>query len=313
MTKGMSESMKLDFGKVAVMFGGHSAERDVSLNSGKAVLDSLVRQGVDAHKFDPKDKPLTTLLDEEFDRAFIVLHGRGGEDGSLQGALRLFKIPFTGSGPQGSAFAMDKVRSKYLFRGAGLPTAPFEVVRKSESLDAEAILNRLDGRVMVKPANEGSSIGMAQASTADELREAIAQAWQYDDEVLVEQWITGRELTVSILNGEALPVIEMRTPNEFYDYEAKYQSQTTEYLCPAPIAPELTSRVQALAESAFTLLGCGGWGRVDFLVDENDEPNLLEVNTVPGMTQTSLVPKAALASGMNFDHLVMTILRGSLG
>ena len=166
---------------------------------------------------------------------------------------------------------------------------------------------------MVKPANEGSSIGMAQTSTPNELREAIAQAWQYDDEVLIEQWITGRELTVSILNGEALPVIEMRTPNEFYDYEAKYQSQTTEYLCPAPIAPELTARVQALAESAFTLLGCGGWGRVDFLVDENDEPNLLEVNTVPGMTQTSLVPKAALANGMNFDHLVMTILRGSLG
>mgnify|MGYP000489128422 CR=1 FL=1 len=304
--------MKLDFGKVAVMFGGNSAEREVSLNSGRAVLDSLVRQGIDAHAFDPKDKALTELLHDEFDRVFIVLHGRGGEDGSLQGALNLLNLPYTGSGSQGSAFAMDKVRSKYLFVGAGLPTAPFDVVTRGTPFGTEAIFNRLNGHVMVKPANEGSSIGMTQANSVASLNTAIDKAFEYDADVLIEQWITGREVTVSILNGQALPVIEMRTPNEFYNYDAKYLSGTTEYLCPAPLDAELTEQVQRLAEQAFKLLGCTGWGRVDFLLDENNQPNILEVNTVPGMTTTSLVPKAALANGMNFDQLVVAILRGSL-
>ena len=304
--------MRLDFGKVAVMFGGNSAEREVSLNSGQAVLEALLNQGIDAHKFDPKDKALTDLIDEGFDRVFIVLHGRGGEDGCLQGALQLLNIPFTGSGPQGSALAMDKVRSKYLFVGAGLPTAPFAVVNRGEAFDASEIIKNLGGHVMVKPANEGSSIGMAQATSVEELQRAIENAFEFDRDVLVEQWISGREVTVSILNDEALPIIEMRTPNEFYDYDAKYRSGTTEYLCPAPLDKALTAQIQDLAERAFSLLGCSGWGRVDFLLDENNEPNILEVNTVPGMTKTSLVPKAALASGTNFDQLVMAILTGSL-
>lgn len=307
----MSETMKLDFGKVAVMFGGNSAEREVSLNSGQAVLEALQSVGLDAHKFDPRDKPITDLITEEFDRVFIVLHGRGGEDGSLQGALKLFQIPFTGSDSQGSALAMDKVRSKIMFVGANLPTAPFEVVKKSQPFNSNDLLQKLAGRVMVKPANEGSSIGMTQAKTVLELEDAIMTAFEYDEEVLVEQWVTGSELTVSILNGEALPVIEMRTPHEFYDYDAKYKSTDTEYLCPAPISEALTEQVQKLAVEAFALLGCSGWGRVDFMIDQNGQPNLLEVNTVPGMTQTSLVPKAAKAKGVSFEQLVLKILAGS--
>lgn len=307
----MSETMKLDFGKVAVMFGGKSAEREVSLKSGQAVLEALQSIGLDAHKFDPRDKKITDLIEDDYDRAFIVLHGRGGEDGSLQGALSLFNIPFTGSSAQGSALAMDKVRSKVMFVGANLPTAPFEIVRKNEDHNSAKLLSALGGHVMVKPANEGSSIGMAQAQTVLELEDALVTASEYDDEVLVEQWITGRELTVSILNDEALPVIEMRTPNEFYDYDAKYKSAETEYLCPAPIDQEVTAEIQKLAVEAFKLLGCSGWGRVDFILDESGTPNLLEVNTVPGMTTTSLVPKAAKAKGISFEQLVLKILAGS--
>jgi len=309
----MSETMKLDFGKVAVMFGGNSAEREVSLDSGQAVLEALQHKGVDAHKFDPKETPVIELLNQEFDRVFIVLHGRGGEDGSLQGMLNLLDIPYTGSGSQGSAFAMDKVRSKYLFLGAELPSAPFCVVNRHKAFDAESILAKLNGHVMVKPANEGSSIGISQATTVSELQHAIGAAFEYDEDVLVEQWVTGREVTVSILNGEALPIIEMRTPRQFYDYDAKYKSTNTEYICPAPLDEILTKQIKEIAVSAFSLLGCSGWGRVDFIIDESGQPNLLEVNTVPGMTVTSLVPKAANVAGLNFEQLVLAILRGSLG
>lgn len=300
------------FGKVAVMFGGESAEREVSLASGQAVLTALESVGVNAHAFDPKDKKLDDLLVEGFDRVFIVLHGRGGEDGSLQGALSLMQLPFTGSGPQGSAFAMDKVRSKYLFKGADLPTAPFIVARKSKPLDLAVTLNALNNRVMVKPANEGSSIGMSQAKTVEELEKALAIAFKHDDEVLIEQWVTGREVTVSILNDTAMPLIEMRTPNEFYDFEAKYKSSTTEYLCPAPIDNELADQIKAIAVRAFELVGGRSWGRVDFLIDEHNQPYLLEINTVPGMTPSSLVPKSAANLGLSFEQLVITILEDTM-
>lgn len=300
------------FGKVAVMFGGESAEREVSLKSGNAVLEALQRQGVDAHAFDPKGQDVHLITEQNFDRVFIVLHGRGGEDGSLQGALKYMGLPFTGTDAQGSAFAMDKVRSKYLFLGANIPTAPFVVVDKEEPFEPEQILTQLNNRVMVKPANEGSSIGMSEAHTVEQLQQAIELAFQYDSEVLIEQWVTGREVTVSIINNNPYPVIEMRTPHEFYDYDAKYLSGDTEYLCPAPLDPELTAQVQKVAKKAFNIVGAKSWGRVDIIIGENNEINVLEVNTVPGMTETSLVPKAAAAQGLNFDQLVLGILTDSL-
>ena len=300
------------FGKVAVLFGGGSAEREVSLNSGKAVLDALQKQGVDAHAFDPKERDIHELAEQKFDRVFIVLHGRGGEDGSLQGALNYMGIPYTGSGSQGSAFAMDKVRSKYLFLGADIPTAPFVVVHKGDEFDCSEILERLNDKVMVKPANEGSSIGMSEAHDAKELQAAIGIAFQYDEEVLIEQWITGKEVTVTVIDNEAFPVIEMRTPHQFYDYDAKYLSGDTEYLCPAPLSSELTEQLQQIAARAFKIVGAKSWGRVDIMIGDNGDINVLEVNTVPGMTETSLVPKSAAANGMNFDQLVLAILADSM-
>lgn len=300
--------MSSKFGKVAVMFGGTSAEREVSLRSGAAVLAALQKQGVDAHAFDPKDQPLSALTSAGFDRVFIVLHGRGGEDGTMQGALQLMGLPYTGSRVLGSALAMDKIRCKWLFQAHGLPTARFLVAEAGKQLNYQDILQQLAGKVMVKPANEGSSIGMSAASTAEELEQALAVATKYDSDVLVEQWIQGREFTVSILNGKALPVVEMRTPRSFYDYEAKYQSTSTEYLCPAPLTAEQTAFLQNAATAAFTAVGASGWGRVDAMLDEQGNFYLLEVNTVPGMTEKSLVPMAAKAAGLSFEQLVLQIL-----
>jgi len=304
--------MSSKFGKVAVMFGGTSAEREVSLKSGAAVLKALQVQGIDAHAFDPKDQPLSALATAAFDRVFIVLHGRGGEDGTMQGALQLLGMPYTGSGVLGSALAMDKIRCKFLFSAHGLPTAPFCVAQKGEDIDYAAMLAQLNGKVMVKPANEGSSIGMSAATTADELQQALALAFDYDDAVLVEQWINGREFTVSMLDGEALPVIEMRTPRAFYDYEAKYQSNSTEYLCPAPISAAQTAALQQAAIAAFKVVGAKGWGRVDAMLDSDGQFRLLEVNTVPGMTEKSLVPMAARAAGYSFEQLVIKILEQAI-
>jgi len=304
--------MSSKFGKVAVMFGGTSAEREVSLKSGAAVLKALQAQGIDAHAFDPKDQPLSALESQAFDRVFIVLHGRGGEDGTMQGALQLHGIPYTGSGVLGSALAMDKIRCKFLFSAHGLPTAPFRVAQKGEPIDYAAMLTELNGKVMVKPANEGSSIGMSAATTPAELEQALALAFDYDDAVLVEQWINGREFTVSMLDGQALPVIEMRTPRAFYDYEAKYQSNSTEYLCPAPITAEQTASLQQAAMAAFKAVGAKGWGRVDAMLDSDGQFRLLEVNTVPGMTEKSLVPMAARAAGYSFEQLVAKILEQAL-
>ncbi len=291
-------------GKVAVMFGGNSAEREVSLRSGKAVLASLLDAGVDAFAFDPQQQALSSLV---ADKVFIVLHGRGGEDGTMQGALQQLGLPYTGSGVLGSALAMDKIRCKWLFQAQGLPTAPFAVVRPDET-DFAGMLESLGGKVMVKPANEGSSIGMSAAATADELASAITTAHQYDDEVLVERWINGREFTIAILNGEVLPIVEMRTPRSFYDYEAKYQANSTEYLCPAPLTAELTQAMQSTALAAFQAVGASGWGRVDLMLDQQGQHYLLEVNTVPGMTEKSLVPMAAKAAGYSFQQLVLAIL-----
>jgi len=304
--------MSGSFGKVAVMFGGTSAEREVSLKSGSAVLKALQAQGIDARAFDPKEQPLSLLAAAGFDRVFIVLHGRGGEDGTMQGALQLLGMPYTGSGVLGSALAMDKIRCKFLFSAHGLPTAPFRVAQKGEAIDYAAMLQELNGKVMVKPANEGSSIGMSAAATPAELEQALALAFEYDDAVLVEQWIHGREFTVSMLDGQALPVIEMRTPRAFYDYEAKYQSNSTEYLCPAPISAEQTTILQQAAIAAFKAVGAKGWGRVDAMLDSDGQFRLLEVNTVPGMTEKSLVPMAARAAGYSFEQLVVKILEQAL-
>ncbi|MCB5228090.1 D-alanine--D-alanine ligase [Alishewanella sp. 16-MA] len=290
--------------KVAVMFGGSSAEREVSLRSGKAVLASLLDAGVNAFAFDPQQEDLSSL---DADKVFIVLHGRGGEDGVMQGALEQRGLPYTGSGVLGSALAMDKIRCKWLFQAQGLPTAAFAVARPGTE-DYAAMLAELGGKVMVKPANEGSSIGMSVAVTAEELAQAIATAHQYDEEVLVERWIEGREFTIAILNGAVLPIVEMRTPRSFYDYEAKYQANSTEYLCPAPLTAELTQAIQKTALAAFQAVGASGWGRVDLMLDQQGQFYLLEVNTVPGMTEKSLVPMAAKAAGYSFQQLVLAIL-----
>jgi D-alanine-D-alanine ligase len=301
-----------NFGKVAVMFGGNSAERDVSLRSGKAVLIALQQAGVDAVAFDPAQQSLTELISGmKADRVFIVLHGRGGEDGTMQGALQLLGLPYTGSGVLGSALAMDKIRCKRLFLAQNLPTAPFAVVHNN-TLDYAELLTELGGKVMVKPANEGSSIGMSAASTAAELEQAIAAALKYDSEILVERWINGREFTIAILGDAVLPIVEMRTPRAFYDYEAKYQANNTEYLCPAPLTAEQTAAMQADALAAFKAVGAWGWGRVDLMLNQQGEHFLLEVNTVPGMTEKSLVPMAAKAAGLSFAELVLTILQQTL-
>ena len=300
------------FGKVAVMFGGNSAERDVSLRSGAAVLKALTDAGVDAFAFDPQQQALTELVEIGAERVFIVLHGRGGEDGTMQGALQLQGLPYTGSGVLGSALAMDKIRCKWLFQAQQLPTAPFAVVHSNDT-DFAGVLASLGGKVMVKPANEGSSIGMSAASTAIELQQAVTAALQYDSEILVERWITGREFTVAMLNDQVLPIVEMRTPRAFYDYEAKYQANSTEYLCPAPLDAEVTAAMQQTAFSAFKAVGASGWGRVDIMLDNSGQHYLLEVNTVPGMTEKSLVPMAAKAAGLSFQQLVLAILAQTQG
>ena len=299
------------FGKVAVLLGGNSAERDVSLKSGQAVLSALLASGIDAIAFDPQIRSLWELKDLNVDRVFIALHGRGGEDGTVQGALEFMNLPYTGSNVLGSALAMDKIRCKHLFKSAGLSTAPYAVVDAKKGFDAKAIIDEFK-KVMVKPSHEGSSIGMAQASSAEELEDALSNAFKFDSQVLVEQWITGREFTITVLGDEVQPVIEMSTPNGFYDYQAKYQSSTTQYHCPADLSQPDTQKLQAMALDAFDLVGASGWGRVDAMQDQQGQFYLLEVNTVPGMTEKSLVPMAAKANGASFEQLVVRILEQTL-
>ena len=293
------------FGRVAVLMGGTAAERPVSLKSGDAVLQALLRQGVDAHGVDVGEDALAWTRDNDYQRAFIVLHGRGGEDGVMQGALEALGMPYTGAGVLGSALGMDKLRTKRVWAGAGMPTPQYAVL-------GEDSLDDLVFPVMVKPACEGSSIGMTKVDNADDLQAAVAQAGQYDDTIIAERWITGKEYTCGILNGEALPLIRLETPHSFYDYDAKYIDDTTQYHCPCGLDPLREKALQTLCLKAFDAAGVSGWGRVDLMVDESGHPWLIEVNTVPGMTDHSLVPMAAKVAGMSFDELVLRILATSL-
>ena len=289
-------------GRVAVLAGGKSAERPVSLKSGAAVHQGLRNLGLIAELVDPADKSVETL--KGFDAAFIALHGRGGEDGVIQGVLEHLEIPYTGSGVMASAIGMDKVRTKQLWKGAGLPTPAFYVSGRDEA--------DLGYPVIVKPAHEGSSIGMAKADNAEELAEALVAAEKFDQDVLVEAWVNGPEYTVAVLGDEALPAIRLQTPHAFYDFEAKYQSDSTEYLCPAGLDDADEQALRQLALTAFRVAGCRGWGRVDVMRDAQGQWQLLEVNTVPGMTDHSLVPMAAKATGRDFDVLVGEILLDAL-
>ena len=303
------------YGRVAVMLGGDSAERAVSLNSGNAVLKALLSAGVDAFAFDTAERQLTDLIAEKVDRVLIMLHGRGGEDGSMQGALQFLKIPYTGSRVLGSALAMDKIHTKQVWQSLGLPTAKYEIADKRhfEAGKCSAIMDKLGNEVMVKPAREGSSIGMARVTSAKQLETAIQDAFKYDNQVLVEQFIDGREFTVSVVQGKALPSIRMSTPHTFYDYSAKYQDNTTEYFCPSGLSDEQESTLAQLCTDAFDALSATGWGRVDVMQDSQTEQfYLLEANTVPGMTEKSLVPKAAAAAGISFQELVLAVLATSM-
>lgn len=305
---------RAEFGKVAVMMGGHSAEREVSLKSGQAILNALQAQGIEAVAFDPAQQPLQALLEQNIDRVFIALHGRGGEDGSMQGALQTLGLPYTGSGILGCALAMDKVRTKQIWQAMGLPVADSVSVspQQRHQIDTQQVMADLGGRVIVKPANEGSSIGMSVANDAEQLATALDIAFQYDQQVLVERWIVGKEYTVGLLAGEALPVIRLQTPHEFYDFAAKYQANDTQYHCPAGLSAEDEQHLQQLAVAAFAGLGCRGWGRIDAMRDEQGNWYLLEANAVPGMTEKSLVPMAAKARGDSFSTLVENILAQTL-
>ena len=299
-----------DFGKVAVLMGGLSAEREVSLNSGARVHQALQTQGVDAHTLDAGHDVLNVLETGNFDRAFIALHGRGGEDGTLQGALEMLGIPYTGSGVLGSALAMDKLRCKYAWLGAGLPTPEFVVLDARSDLNAAA--NTLGLPLIVKPANEGSSIGITKVTAADQLADAWNVASRYDHSVIAERCIAGPEYTASLLDGVALPLIRLETPHAIYDYDAKYHASTTRYFCPCGLPAEQEQTFRQLALRAFEVLGCSGWGRVDFMCDAAGQPWLIEANTVPGMTDHSLVPMAARAAGISFEALVWRILEDTL-
>lgn len=296
----------MNFGKVAVLFGGRSAEREVSLKSGSAVLAALKRGRVDAHAFDPADRDLHALRDEGFDRVFIALHGRFGEDGTVQGALELMGIPYTGSGVMASALAMDKWRTKLVWQAGGLPVPEYEMLDANS--DFEAVARRIGLPLFVKPANEGSSIGVSKVKRLEDLEKAYRDAARHDSLVIAESFIGGGEYTAAIVAGQALPVIKIEPANEFYDYEAKYFRDDTRYLCPSGLSDSDEAEMHRLALRGFELLGGQGWGRVDFLRGENGKLYLLEANTSPGMTDHSLVPMSARQAGISFDQLVLKIL-----
>ena len=296
----------MKFGRVAVMFGGDSAEREISLKSGNAVLAALRHAGVDAHPFDPAERPLVALEDEGFERVFIALHGRGGEDGSLQGALDLMRVPYTGSGVLASALAMDKWRSKLCWQAADI-LVPQCVVRSAAS-DWRAVADRLGLPLFVKPASEGSSIGITKVRSVAELPLAYETAARHDVLVIAESFLSGGEFTVGILGGEALPVIRIVPATDFYDYDAKYFRDDTQYLIPSGLAGEREEAVRALALRAFEVLGGRGWGRIDIMLDGEGRPYCLEANMSPGMTDHSLVPMAARAAGLSFEALVLRVL-----
>jgi D-alanine-D-alanine ligase len=295
-----------DFGKVAVLMGGRSAERPVSLKSGSMVLAALKKKGVNAHAFDPKERGLDALIAEAFDRAFIALHGRYGEDGTIQGALELLGVPYTGSGVLASALALDKWRTKLVWQGCGIPTPRSELLTRSTEFHAVAA--RLGLPLMVKPANEGSSIGMTKVKSARDFPEAYALAANYDRLVIAEAFVDGVELTAGVIGDTPLPLVKLETPREFYDYEAKYVAGDTRYIIPCGLPPGAERIIQDEALRAFQALACSGWGRVDLMLDRAGKPYFLEVNTSPGMTDHSLVPMAARRAGLSFEDLCLRIL-----
>jgi D-alanine-D-alanine ligase len=299
-----------DFGRVAVMLGGDSSEREVSLETGAAVLKALKSRGVDAHAWDPAVNSLREFAHAGFDRVWIALHGPGGEDGALQGALQWLQVPYTGSGVLSSSLAMDKVRSKKLFQCAGIRTPDFVVVRKRS--DARAAVSNFGFPLVVKPAGEGSSVGMTKVFAEHELEAAVDLALGYCSVALAERCIIGDEITVGVLQGRALPTIRIETPRIFYDYQAKYQADSTRYYCPGTANAAEEQRYGELAVAAFNELGCYGWGRIDFMADSEGTPHVLEVNTVPGMTSHSLVPMAAKQAGIDFAELCWRILETSM-
>ncbi len=299
--------------KVAVLLGGISAEREVSLNSGAAVLAGLREGGIDAYPIDPRDVDVTRLKAMGFDKAFIALHGRGGEDGSLQGLLELTGMPYTGSGVMASAISMDKLRSKLLWQGAGLPVAPWVALTRNEfeSGPNNDVIQRIEALglpVIVKPSREGSSVGMSKVEEFGALTAALALAFQHDDEVLIEKWLSGPEFTVAMLGKEILPSIRIQPAGTFYDYEAKYLSDETKYFCPSGLEANDEATLQNLVLKAWRALGCRGWGRIDAMLDSDGQFYLLEANTAPGMTSHSLVPMAARQAGLTFSQLVVQIL-----
>ena len=298
-----------EFGRVAVLLGGNSAEREISLKSGNAVLQALQGRGVQAQAFDPRDTPLQQLVERGIDRVWIALHGPGGEDGTLQGALELLGIPYTGSGVLGSAIGMDKLRSKRLAAAVGVAT-PDTVVLRSAA-DCAVAVERLGLPLIVKPATQGSSVGMSRVESADQMQAAFAQAIAVDRVVFAEPWVTGAEYTVAVLHRRALPAIRIEAARAFYDYEAKYLRTDTRYHCPSGLSAPAEAHMASLALAAFDAIGAEGWGRVDFMADQTGRPLLLEVNTVPGMTERSLVPMAARAAGMDFAELCWQVLETS--
>lgn len=305
-------TMMQDLGKVGVLFGGRSAERDVSIMSGTGVLAALKSRGVDAHAFDTAERSLAELAAEKFDRVFIALHGRYGEDGSLQGALEQLGIPYTGSGVMASSVAMDKIFTKKIWIAHQLPTPAYAVL--TNDTDSQSIPAQLGLPLIVKPPHEGSTIGITKVTSADGLQAAYQLAAQFDEEVLAEEFIQGRELTVAVLGrgagARALPLIEIVAPDGNYDYQNKYFTDDTKYLCPAPLSAELSQQIQSMCEEAYRAVNCEGWARIDVLLRERDQkPFLIEINTSPGMTSHSLVPMAAKAAGMSYEDVCVEILK----
>ena len=302
--------MNLKKEKIAVLLGGTSAEREVSLQSGKAVLETLLNQGYNAHPIDPKEYPVANLKNDGFERVFNILHGRGGEDGTMQGLLEQIGLPYTGCGVMASALTMDKMRTKMLWKAFGLPVAEMEVVTREtfNNLNSEEVVARLGLPLMVKPSLEGSSVGLTKVKTVEALKSAVEFALKFDNTILIEEWLAGDELTVPVLDGKVLPAIRIVPEGEFYDYEAKYISDNTQYFCPAGLTPEREQELELLVKRAYDAVGCRGWSRIDVMCDSQGNFRLVEVNTNPGMTSHSLFPKSAATVGISFEQLVVKIL-----
>ena len=306
--------MNLKKEKIAVLLGGTSAERGVSLNSGKAVLEALLKQGYDAHPIDPKEYNVANLKKDGFHRVFNILHGRGGEDGTMQGLLEQIGLPYTGCGVMASALTMDKMRTKMLWKAFGLPVADMEVVTRDTfaDLDPQVVVDKLGLPLMVKPSLEGSSVGLTKVKAVDELKSAVEYALKFDNTILIEEWLAGDELTVPVLDSQVLPAIRIVPEGEFYDYNAKYISDNTQYFCPAGLTSEREQALALLVKRAYDAVGCRGWSRIDVMCDAKGDFRLVEVNTNPGMTSHSLFPKSAASVGISFEQLVVKILELSV-